>query len=134
MFYENLQWTLTKISASGILCACGDFNGHTGKNADGYHGVNGGRGFGRHNLEGEIILEFAAAHNLVVSNSLFTKKGESSGNITIWWKSKSDWLHLGKAAEYQISVRCESYLKWRVCNPVQTTCLKCKNCKMWRSV
>ena len=84
LFYENLQWTLTKISASGILCACGDFNGHIGKNADGYQGVNGGTGFGRHNLEGEIILEFAAAHNLVVSNSLFTKKGESSGDITIW--------------------------------------------------
>ena len=26
------------------------------------------------NLEGERILEFAAAHNLVVSNSLFTKR------------------------------------------------------------
>ena len=35
LFYENLQWTLTKISASEILLVCGDFNGHTGKNADG---------------------------------------------------------------------------------------------------
>ena len=30
LFYENLQWTLTKISAS----VCVDFNGHIGKNAD----------------------------------------------------------------------------------------------------
>ena len=30
LFYENLQWTLTKISAS----VCGDFNGHIGKDAD----------------------------------------------------------------------------------------------------
>ena len=27
LFYENLQWTLTKISASVILFVCGDFNG-----------------------------------------------------------------------------------------------------------
>ena len=50
MFYENLQWTLTKISASEILLVCGDFNGHIGKNADGYEGVHGGRRFGRCNL------------------------------------------------------------------------------------
>ena len=77
--------TVLSVYATQVgLDDCGDFNGHIGKNADGYHGVNGGTGFGRHNLEGEIILEFAAAHNLVVSNSLFTKKGESPGNITVW--------------------------------------------------
>ena len=27
LFYKNLQWTLTKISASEILFVCGDFNG-----------------------------------------------------------------------------------------------------------
>ena len=67
LFYENLQWTLTKISASEILFLCGDFNGHIGKNADGYEGVHGGRGFGRRNMEGERILEFAVAHNLITS-------------------------------------------------------------------
>ena len=74
LFYENLQWTLTKISASEILFVCRDFNGHIGKNRDGYEGVHGGRGFGRRNLKGGRILEFAVAHNLVVSNSLFTKR------------------------------------------------------------
>ena len=72
-FYENLQWTLTKISVSEILFVCGNFNGHTGKNVDGYEGVHGGRGFGRSNLEGERILELAVAHNLVVTITLFTK-------------------------------------------------------------
>ena len=47
MFYENLQRTLTKISASEILFLCGDLNGHIGKNADGYQGVHVGGGFGR---------------------------------------------------------------------------------------
>ena len=32
LFYENLHWTLTKISASEILFVCGDSNGHIGKN------------------------------------------------------------------------------------------------------
>ena len=74
LFYEDLQWTLTRISASEILFVCEDFNGHTGKNTDGYERVHGGRGFGRHYLEAERILNFAIAHNLVVSNSLFTKR------------------------------------------------------------
>ena len=56
----------------------------------------------------------------------FHEKGESSGNISIWWKSNSNWLHLGQAAEYGISAWCESHPKWRKCNPAQTTCLRCK--------
>ena len=36
LFYENLQWTLTKISASEILFVFGDFNGHIGKKAHRY--------------------------------------------------------------------------------------------------
>ena len=45
MFYGNLQWTPTKISASKILFLCGDFNCHSGNNADGYEGVQGSRGW-----------------------------------------------------------------------------------------
>ena len=63
-----------QINASEILFVCEDFNGHTVKNADGYEGVHGGRGFGWCNPEGERIPEFDIAHKLVVSNSLFTKK------------------------------------------------------------
>ena len=71
MSYENLQWTLTKISASENLIIYGNFNGYI---ADGYEGFHGGTGFGRRNMEGERILEFSVAHNLVISNSLFTKR------------------------------------------------------------
>ena len=74
LFYENLQWTLTKISASEILFVCGDFNGHIGKNTEGYEGVHGVRGFGRCKMEGERILEFVVTRNLVASNSFFTKR------------------------------------------------------------
>ena len=51
--YENLQYMLTKISASEIVFVCGDFNGHIGESPDVYERVHGGRGFGRHNLEDE---------------------------------------------------------------------------------
>ena len=80
--YENLQWIQTKISASEILFVCGDFNGHTVINVDGYEGGHGGRGFGRRNLEGERILEIAVTHNLVVFKFTFQEKGDSSGNIS----------------------------------------------------
>ena len=37
-------------------------------------GIHGGRGFERCNLEGERILEFVVAQNLVASSSLFRKR------------------------------------------------------------
>ena len=43
LFHENLQWTLTKVSASEIIFVCEDFNGHIGKNADEYEGVHSQR-------------------------------------------------------------------------------------------
>ena len=53
LFYENLKWTLTKISASGILFVCRDFNGHIGMNADGYEKIHVDRGFEIRDMEGE---------------------------------------------------------------------------------
>ena len=53
---------------------CGDFNVHVGKVANGYEGVRGGHGYGLRNTEGERILEFAVAHDLVVANTHFHKK------------------------------------------------------------
>ena len=57
MFHENLKRSYLSV---------GNFNGHIGKNADGNEGVHSGRGFGRRNLEGERILEFAVKNNLVL--------------------------------------------------------------------
>ena len=72
------------------------FNNHIGKNAGEYEGVHGGRGFGRRNLEGERILEFAVTNYLVVSDSLFTKSesdlvthqsGENQVKLITSWSS-----------------------------------------------
>ena len=130
LFYENLQLTLTKISASEILFVCRDFNGHIGKNEEGYELPNGGRELGRRNLEGEDCWSCCRPQPSCFKFT-FHEKGESPGNMLILWKSASNWLHLSQ--EYQISAWCESHPKWRVCNVTQTICLWRKNCKKWRS-
>ena len=53
---------------------CGDLNGHVGQDVEGFEGVHGGNGYGKRNLEGEMILEFARAMEMVVCNTLFTKE------------------------------------------------------------
>nr|GEY38319.1 hypothetical protein [Tanacetum cinerariifolium] len=56
------------------LISVGDLNGHIEVNADGFSSVHGGFGYGVRNEEGRTILEFTAAHDLVVVNSFFKKK------------------------------------------------------------
>ena len=48
-------------------------NGHVGKVPDGFEGVHGGHGYGKRNVEGEMLLEFAVAMDLVVGNTFFVK-------------------------------------------------------------
>ena len=68
---------------------CGDFNGHVGEKVEGYVGVHGGKGFGSRNAEGEMLLEFAGAHELAVMNTWFDKNDlrkisyESGRNQTV---------------------------------------------------
>ena len=52
----------------------GDWNGHVGAAAGGYENVHGGRGYGVRNTEGERILEFATANDLLIGNTLFIKR------------------------------------------------------------
>ena len=57
-----------------LVLVAGDLNGHVGKTADGYEGVHGGFGYGNRNPEGERILEFCDATNMVIANTLFRKR------------------------------------------------------------
>ena len=43
------------------------------ESVEGFEGVHGGFGFGKRNVEGEMILEFAEALNFVVANTWFKK-------------------------------------------------------------
>nr|GEY18963.1 retrovirus-related Pol polyprotein LINE-1 [Tanacetum cinerariifolium] len=60
--------------ASQQLIIAGDLNGHIRANTDGFSSVNGGFGYGVRNKGGRTILEFAAAHDMVVVNSFFKNK------------------------------------------------------------
>ena len=60
----------------GKCVILGDFNGHVGKDSDGYEDVHGGFGFGRRNEEGERVLDFADSFNLKIGNTWFKKDEE----------------------------------------------------------
>ena len=85
-FCDKLQNTIRKVGAYETFVVCDDLNNHTGKLANGYEGVHSGYGYGLRNKEGEHILEFAGAHNLVVGNSyLFHQERQPSDHLPIRW-------------------------------------------------
>ena len=77
-----------RIPASEFLIPCGDWNGHVGRAGTGYREVHGGMGYGRPepDVEGERILEYALAFDLLLGNTCFKKHDShlityKSGNI-----------------------------------------------------
>ncbi|GJR09645.1 leucine--tRNA ligase [Tanacetum coccineum] len=79
------------------MIIAGYLNGHIGANADGFLSMHGGFGYGVRNEEGRTILEFAAAHDLVVLNSFFKKRDAHlitfhSGD----YDTKIDYMLVGK--------------------------------------
>ena len=77
---------MSGIDSGERLLICGDLNGHVWSGIDGAHG---GFGFGKRNVEDEMILEFADALNLAVLNTLFKKRrGDCShmspANAGLW--------------------------------------------------
>ena len=74
-YFTTAHKTLSKLLLiRKTLLICGDFNGLIGKAALGYEGIHGRYGFGKQNINGERMLEFAVSNNLVVGNSKFVKK------------------------------------------------------------
>jgi exonuclease III len=72
-FWEDLRKEVISIPHEELLVLGGDLNGHVGEKADGFEGVHGGHGFGRRNVEGETILEFGDAMEMVLCNTWFKK-------------------------------------------------------------
>ena len=58
-FLAMLGEVVSGIDSSERLLICGDLNGHAGSEIDGFESVHGGFGFGKWNVEGEMILETA---------------------------------------------------------------------------
>ena len=72
-FFPLLGKIVSEINDGEKLLIGGDLNGHVGAGVEGFEGVHGGFGFGKRNVEGEMILEFADAWNYVVANTWFKK-------------------------------------------------------------
>ena len=72
-FYDQLQAATLTVPSAEMTFHFGDWNGHVGAAAGGYENVHGGRGYGVRNTEGERILEFATANDLI-GNTLFIKR------------------------------------------------------------
>ena len=88
LFFDQLRAVTAKIPASEFLIPCGDWNGHVGRAGTGYREVHGGMVYGRPkpDVEGERILEYSLAFDLLLGNTCFKKRDShlityKSGNI-----------------------------------------------------
>ena len=77
---ENAQFQCDMAEGCGgpdekeFLICLGDFNGHSGKQLDGFDGVHGGFGVGERNGKGRLLLEFCDGEDLCVAKTWFKKK------------------------------------------------------------
>ena len=65
-FYDEMctEWDLR--GNDELVLGMGDFNGHVGKNIDGFEGVHGRNGIGERNAEGRRLLEFVTKRDYVL--------------------------------------------------------------------
>jgi hypothetical protein len=72
-FWEELDALVSSVPIFEKLFI-GDLNGHVGSIRVGFDGVHGGFRYGSRNQEGEGILNFALAYDLIVANTFFRKR------------------------------------------------------------
>jgi hypothetical protein len=65
-FWDGLQDVVARVPPREFIMLGGDLNGHVGSGSDGYEGLHGGFGFGKRNKEGDRILEFCEAMDLLL--------------------------------------------------------------------
>jgi hypothetical protein len=65
---------VSSVPVSEKLFIGGDLNGHVDSTRVGFNGVHEGFGYGSRNQEGEGILNFALAYDLIITNTLFRKR------------------------------------------------------------
>ena len=59
---------------SSELFIRGDLNDHVGTSSAGFEAVQGGFGYGSRNQEGEEVLDFVLAFDLMIANTFFRKR------------------------------------------------------------
>jgi hypothetical protein len=73
-FWEELDALVSSVPIYEKIFIGGDLNGHVASTRVGFDGVHGGFEYGSRNQEGEVILNFVLAYDLIVANTLFRKK------------------------------------------------------------
>jgi hypothetical protein len=145
-FYDALDDVVAGVGKGEILLVGGDFNGHVGKEVEGYAGIHGGWSFGERNQEGNRLLEFADSREMIIANTWFEKEEaeiisyESGGCRTVvdyFLVSKEDKLRVGDVgaipgepcmAQHKLMV-CELVMNERVeKGPVPFV----SKCRVWK--
>ena len=65
---------VSTVPISEKLFLGGDLNGHVGATNVGFERVHGGFGYSSRNQEGEDVLNFALAYDLLIANTFFRKQ------------------------------------------------------------
>jgi hypothetical protein len=71
---EDLEDMVRRVPISEKLFIAGDLNAHVGIVRGGFERIHEGIGYGEQSQEGEDILNFAIAYDLMVANTFFRKK------------------------------------------------------------
>lgn len=71
IFYEELQKVVDCVDKHDVIILMGDFNARVGSDYKVHAGIIGQHGLGRCNFNGELLLDFCARNNLVVTNTMF---------------------------------------------------------------
>jgi len=98
--------SVTESRVSELTIVGGDLNGHVGTNIDWYDGVHGGYGFGERNADGEQIVEFCDAVELIVMNTCFKRqKNKLATYVSGGTVSAIDYLLLQRCDRQNIKKR-----------------------------
>ena len=95
-FYEEMKDEWSVKSNDEIVLNLKNFNGHIGKEIEGFEGVHGGYGIGERNAE-IMLLEFCDEKELCVANAWFHKK--HNRNVTFKageFATEIDFVLIGK--------------------------------------
>ena len=90
-FYKDLQAAIASVPKADKLVILGDFNARVGTDYTSWEGVLGKNGVGKCNSNGALLLESCAAHELLITNTVFRLPNR---NKTTWMHPRSKHWHM----------------------------------------